>query len=138
MVGTTDIANLKESQDFLLRVRNEIHFTTGRHQDQLTFEQQENVSAALGFDGEEALRGVEVFMRTYYLTRGADQPAVELDHLIGSPIVISRVFLRATYSDERCAKGYTTVERAFNVTKAEMLKDIPGQPHPHFRRCAKI
>ena len=62
VVSATDIAALKESQDFLLRVRNELHFSTGKHQDQLTFEHQEKVSSALGFDGEGALQGVEVFM----------------------------------------------------------------------------
>src|SRR6185436_8326379 len=67
LVDPADMAHLKESQDFLLRVRNELHFATGKHQDQLTFEQQENVSSALRFEGEEALRGVEVFMRAYYL-----------------------------------------------------------------------
>src|SRR6185436_3884371 len=44
LVDPADMAHLKESQDFLLRVRNELHFATGKHQDQLTFEQQENVS----------------------------------------------------------------------------------------------
>ncbi len=67
LVSPADIAHLKESQDFLMRVRNELHFSTGKHHDQLTFEQQENVSRALGFQGEGTLRGVEVFMRTYYL-----------------------------------------------------------------------
>ncbi|MGE5817233.1 MAG: DUF294 nucleotidyltransferase-like domain-containing protein, partial [Deltaproteobacteria bacterium] len=54
---------LKESEDFLFRVRNELHFSTGKHQDQLTFEEQEKVSHALGFEGEGSLKGVEVFMR---------------------------------------------------------------------------
>jgi len=67
IVSANDVVNLKESQDFLLRVRNELHFSTGRHQDQLTFEHQENVASALGFTGEGSLRAVEVFMRAYYL-----------------------------------------------------------------------
>ncbi len=67
IVGASDVIKLKESQDFLLRVRNELHFSSGKHQDQLTFEEQEKVSAALGFRGEGTLRAVEVFMRSYYL-----------------------------------------------------------------------
>lgn len=62
-----DLSELKASQDFLLRVRNELHFGSGKHQDQLTFEEQERVSRALGFEGERKLKAVEVFMRSYYL-----------------------------------------------------------------------
>jgi [protein-PII] uridylyltransferase len=68
ILNAGDLAGLKASQDFLLRVRNELHFSTGKHQDQLTFEHQERVSAALGFvEGEGSLRAVEIFMRSYYL-----------------------------------------------------------------------
>ncbi len=124
IVGTTDIANLKESQDFLLRVRNELHFATGKHQDQLTFEQQENVSAALGFEGEEGLRGVEVFMRTYYLH------AAQISRL--SNLIIHRVtdcdkprfttsyvFGRTLREGIRLSKGHLT------VTKPEVLRNSP-------------
>jgi [protein-PII] uridylyltransferase len=67
VLSADEVAALKESQDFLFRVRNELHFSTGKHQDQLTFEEQEKVSEALGFEGEGTLKGVEVFMRSYYL-----------------------------------------------------------------------
>lgn len=67
VISDADLAGLKESEDFLLRVRNELHFSAGKHQDQLTFEEQEKVSRALGFTGEGTLKAVEVFMRAYYL-----------------------------------------------------------------------
>ena len=67
VISLEEVSALKESQDFLFRVRNELHFSTGKHQDQLTFEEQERVSQALGFEGEGTLKGVEVFMRSYYL-----------------------------------------------------------------------
>ncbi|HEU5463944.1 MAG TPA: [protein-PII] uridylyltransferase [Candidatus Binatia bacterium] len=124
IVSPADIAALKQSQDFLLRVRNELHFATGRHQDQLTFEQQEHVSAALGFAGEQALRGVEVFMRTYYLH------AAQIRRL--SSLVIHRVtecdrprfgadyvFGRTLRDGIRLSKGY------LNITKPEILRSHP-------------
>jgi len=124
VVGAADIAHLKESQDFLLRVRNELHFATGKHQDQLTFEQQENVSAALGFEGEEALRGVEVFMRTYYLH------AAQISRL--SNLIIHRVtdydkprfsakyvFGRTLREGIRLSKGHLT------ITKPAVLRSAP-------------
>ena len=124
VVEAADIARLKESQDFLLRVRNELHFSTGKHQDQLTFEQQENVSAALGFEGEEALRGVEVFMRSYYLH------AAQISRL--SNLIIHRVtdcdkprfatsyvFGRTLREGIRLSKGHVT------VIKPAVLKSAP-------------
>ena len=62
-----DLTELEEARDFLWRVRNELHFSLGKHQDQLTFEQQEKVARVLGFKDEGALKGVEAFMRSYYL-----------------------------------------------------------------------
>src|SRR5687767_3835741 len=124
IVGSTDIANLKESQDFLLRVRNELHFATGRHQDQLTFEQQEKVSVALGFEGEEGLRGVEVFMRSYYIH------AAQINRL-SSPVIhrvtdcdktrfsTSYVFGRTLREGIRLSKGH------LNITRPEVLKTSP-------------
>src|SRR5438309_3065383 len=124
VVGATDIAQLKESQDFLMRVRNELHFSTGRHQDQLTFEQQENVSSALGFEGEGTLRGVDVFMRSYYLH------AAQINRL--STLIVHRVtdcdkprfgatyvFGRMLREGIRLSKGHLT------VTKPEVLRTAP-------------
>ena len=124
VVSATDIAALKESQDFLLRVRNELHFSTGKHQDQLTFEHQEKVSSALGFEGEGALRGVEVFMRSYYLH------AAQINRL--STLIVHRVtdcdkprfgatymFGRTLREGIRLSKGHVT------VTKPEIVKSSP-------------
>src|SRR5262245_48808286 len=69
IVSADDVSKLKAAQDFLLRVRNELHFSTGKHQDQLTFEEQQKVSQALGFEGEGTLKAVEVFMRDRKSTR---------------------------------------------------------------------
>ena len=124
IVGAADIAQLKESQDFLLKVRNELHFSTGKHQDQLTFEHQEKVSSALGFEGEGALRGVEVFMRSYYLH------AAQVNRL--STLIVHRVtdcdkprfgaaaiFGRTLREGIRLSKGHVT------VTKPEVLGSAP-------------
>lgn len=67
VIQEKDLSELQGAQDFLWRVRNELHFGSGKHQDQLTFAEQERVSRALGFAGERKLKPVEVFMRSYYL-----------------------------------------------------------------------
>ena len=124
LVSTTDITQLKESQDFLLRVRNELHFSTGKHQDQLTFEQQERVSAALGFTGEEALRAVEVFMRSYYLhasqiSRLSDLIIHRVTDCDKPRFGSSYVFGRTLREGIRLSKGH------INITKPEILRSQP-------------
>jgi [protein-PII] uridylyltransferase len=55
------------ARDFLWRVRNALHFLSGQHLDQLTFEYQERIAADLGYRDDGHSRDVEQFMRAYYL-----------------------------------------------------------------------
>ena len=67
ILNAPELAELSEAQDFLWRVRNELHFSSGKHQDQLTFEEQERLAPALGFKDEGKVKAVEAFMRSYYM-----------------------------------------------------------------------
>ena len=53
-------------REFLLHVRNEMHFAAGKPQDVLGRMEQVRIAAALGFAGTEGLLGVEQFMREYF------------------------------------------------------------------------
>jgi len=125
IIDSGDVAQLKESQDFLFRVRNELHFSNGKHQDQLTFADQEKVSAALGFEGEGTLRGVEVFMRRYYLH------AAEISRL--ASFIIHRVteagrpLLGARYPFGRnLREGIRLARGDLSITKPVLLKSEPA------------
>lgn len=52
--------------DFLLRVRNELHFCSRRPTDLLNLEKQPIVAEGLGWEEPELFARVEGFMRTYY------------------------------------------------------------------------
>jgi [protein-PII] uridylyltransferase len=124
IIGAADIANLKSSQDFLLRVRNELHFSTGKHQDQLTFEQQEKVSCALGFEGEGTLKGVEVFMRNYYLHASHISRVTSL--IIHRLTDSSRPFFGSRYAFPKVLRDGVQLSKGhLTISKPEILKSEP-------------
>lgn len=60
-----EVEELEEAREALWKVRNLLHLRAGRRQDRLTFEDQEETAAALGFANTHII-GVEQFMQTYY------------------------------------------------------------------------
>ncbi len=57
---------LEQAQDFLWRVRLQLHDLRGRQQDQLLLQEQQDVAKRLGFVRSSGDSGVEAFMRRYY------------------------------------------------------------------------
>jgi len=60
-----DYERLAEAQDFLWRIRNQLHFLSGKGSDQLTIELQEDIASFFGLKDRRGL------MRNYYLRAGA-------------------------------------------------------------------
>ncbi len=65
-IPPSEIRALEAARDFLLRVRTHLHLNTGRREDRLTFEQQDEAAPAFGFRDEGAIPGVERFLQTYH------------------------------------------------------------------------
>jgi [protein-PII] uridylyltransferase len=61
------IEALRYVEDYLLRVRTELHFLPGKKNEVLTFDAQEQVAARFGYRDRGNDYGVERFMRAYYL-----------------------------------------------------------------------
>lgn len=66
VISDRERLDVEASQDFIFRVRNALHFLTGAHQDQLTFEFQDRIAAELDFTDSGERRAVAEFMKTYY------------------------------------------------------------------------
>jgi [protein-PII] uridylyltransferase len=62
-----EVKELDDAYNFLLRVRNELHFRSTRPTDVLLLEKQPQVALALGYTDESIMKRVEVFMRDYYM-----------------------------------------------------------------------
>jgi [protein-PII] uridylyltransferase len=55
-----------EAKDMLVKLRCHLHFISKRKNDQLYFEQQEDIAEAFGYPTNGGMRGVERFMRDVY------------------------------------------------------------------------
>jgi [protein-PII] uridylyltransferase len=72
-IGTNDMISLKEINDlyesvnFILRVRNELHYLTGKKTDVLLLDIQKDLASNLGYTGETETAGPENFMQEYFL-----------------------------------------------------------------------
>ncbi len=61
-----DLAAFQRSYDFLLRVRNELHFMSARATDVMSLDLQPRIAENLGYTEKEMLPRVEHFMQDYY------------------------------------------------------------------------
>lgn len=60
-------AVLLRSRNFLWRIRNEMHYVSGRKNDHLTFDIQERAAADFGYRNSAHLLSVERFMKAYFI-----------------------------------------------------------------------
>src|ERR1044071_7084667 len=65
-ISGAEYAAIRKAYDFIFRVRNEAHFSTGRRTDLLTLDLQPQVAAGLGYESKRGLEASEIFMRDYY------------------------------------------------------------------------
>ncbi len=66
LLPSRDVAAARAARDWLWRLRNELHETTGRRDDRLTFDNQRKIAQALGYADTEHELGVERLMRETY------------------------------------------------------------------------
>ncbi|MEX0969249.1 MAG: [protein-PII] uridylyltransferase [Paracoccaceae bacterium] len=96
-----------EAESFLWTVRCQLHLINGRATEQLTFNNQVDVAARLGFIDHDGMRGVEWFMQRYFLH------AKDVGEL-------TRVFLtglEALHVKRRASLG-TTLRNAFSFGRS--------------------
>ena len=67
LLTARELRTFVKAQDFLWTVRCQLHYLTGRPEDRLTFDLQPEISRRLGYADRAASRGVERFMKHYYL-----------------------------------------------------------------------
>jgi [protein-PII] uridylyltransferase len=103
----------REAYEYLWRIRNHLHFLGQRKSDQLTFELQEQIAAALGYRDSRKATAVEQFMQNYYTH------AAHVEHLA------SNVIVQATQREQvpKSLFGFLTrrnLEDGFTVARGEL------------------
>ncbi len=63
LLSSEDRQKFEEAINALIRIRNRLHYISGRKNDQLFFEHQEEMADAFGYQNTKAMLGVELFMR---------------------------------------------------------------------------
>ncbi len=66
MLQQAELEKFSSSWNHLVKIRNRLHYLSGRKNDQLFFEYQEEMAAAFGYVDQDGQLGVEQFMRHVY------------------------------------------------------------------------
>ncbi|MEN8142161.1 MAG: [protein-PII] uridylyltransferase [Thermodesulfobacteriota bacterium] len=114
---------LEDSFNTLVMIRNRLHYLSGRKNDQLFFEHQEEIATALGYRATSGKLGVEVFMQEVYghLQNIAITTDLFFEHIhetIGPG--------RAGQDDGELEKGLAVIHGRIHLTD---LKLLPEKPH---------
>ena len=67
MLTSEEARQFERAERFLSTVRCHIHYLTGRADDRLSFDLQREIAERLGYQDRPGSRGVERFMKHYYL-----------------------------------------------------------------------
>jgi [protein-PII] uridylyltransferase len=65
-LAEADYRDIRHAQDYLLRLRNELHFHAGNSHDTLDRGEQVRIAEQFGYTGSEGISPVENFMRDYF------------------------------------------------------------------------
>ncbi len=104
-----EAARFARAESFLRTVRCHLHYLTGRGEDRLTFDMQQEIGERLGYKDHAGTSGVERFMKHYYLTAKA----------VGD---LTRIFCAALEAEQRRPTRLSIIGFDF------FRRDIDGYP----------
>ncbi|MEL7154739.1 MAG: [protein-PII] uridylyltransferase, partial [Pseudomonadota bacterium] len=106
-----------KAEDFLWAVRCHLHLLTGRATEQLTFDMQVQVAAAMNYADRSGRRAVEVFMQDYFLhaTEVGDLTRIFLTKLEAMHVKDEPLLERWFKRKPRVKAGYRVIHNRLDV-----------------------
>jgi [protein-PII] uridylyltransferase len=143
-----ELADFTRAYDFLLRVRNELHFLSSRATDLLDLDLQPRVALNLGYTEEDMLVRVERFMQDYYR---AAQGIFRISKLIESRLALTigrdaqgaKVSFRESLRASRFARskkldGFVLRGRTLAAEKPDVFREDPVRLIRVFRHSQQL
>ncbi len=110
---------LGRALEFLWKVRNHLHFISGRRNDSLTMDMQDELAAFFKFKDLKHYLAVERFMRAYYLQTRNIRYFTELLMNRCTPSSRLKKFLRIPLKRERIEKGFSIIGKSLCVPEGQ-------------------
>ncbi len=109
---------LEEAVNTLIKIRNRLHYISGRKNDQLFFEHQEDMAEAFGYKNTKSILGVELFMHDvhHHLQTIAITTDLFLEH--AQDIVGLKPY---TATDTILEKGIELRQGRIQITRPELI-----------------
>ena len=142
-----ELREFKKAYNFLLRVRNQLHFESRKPTDLLDLEKQTRVAPQLDYDQGDSLERVEVFMRDYYR---AAQTIYRTSRILEHRLALSRhgdregrisfsEVIRARRHDPvKRFDGFVVRGRELAAEKDDVFEKDPTRLVRVFRHCQQL
>jgi [protein-PII] uridylyltransferase len=127
-----EYAEFVEAYDFLLRVRNELHFQVTRATDKLDLERQPLVALELGYREEDIFLRVERFMRDYYraartILRYSNYLEQRLALDAVNTISFAAVLQSRRYTKRMVSDGFIIEDGRISAQSPKVFEEDPGR-----------
>lgn len=142
-----DAAEFNRAYDFLLRVRNELHFMVKRPTDLLDLEIQPRLAQNLGYNQVDTLQRVERFMEDYYRAAQSiyrisklveNRLALSLDRDDGNRISFREALRAQRFQRTKRIDGFVLRGRELAAEHPDVFKANPARLIRVFRHCQQL
>jgi [protein-PII] uridylyltransferase len=147
-LGVAEVTEFGRAYDFLLRVRNELHFESARPTDVLNLDSQPTVALNLGYNQEPLLARVEWFMQDYYRSAQAIfQTSKNVESRLaltigrtssGAKVPIREALKIARLRRARRVDGFIVRGHELAAETPSVFRDDPVRLIRVFRQCQQL